>query len=75
MSQSAFIAAALLAGFVLWLAAKNRLGVYTGVLWGNTADPTPSGGASSGGGSNHLANAAKSAGDIAKTAATVAEFF
>ena len=34
MSQSSFIAAALLGGFVLFLAAKGRLPTYTGILWG-----------------------------------------
>jgi hypothetical protein len=34
MSQSSYIVIALLGGFVVWLAANNRLGVYTGVLWG-----------------------------------------
>lgn len=74
MSQSAFIATALLAGFVLWLAAKNRLGVYTGVLWGKTADPTPSGGGSSGGGSS-VGNTISTVGKVATTAAEVASFF
>jgi len=42
LNQSAVIVAALLAGFVLYLAAKNRLGVYVGVLWGPApAVPTP----------------------------------
>lgn len=36
MNQSAFIVGALLAGFVLYLAANKRLAVYTGVLWGST---------------------------------------
>jgi hypothetical protein len=43
MSQSGFIAAMLLAAFVLWLAINNRLSAYTAVLWGNTAKPTPTG--------------------------------
>lgn len=34
MTQSGYIAGALLLGFVVYLAAKNRLGVYAGVLWG-----------------------------------------
>jgi hypothetical protein len=43
MSQSAIILGALLAGFVLYLAAKNRLSTYVGVLWGPTPDvPQPS---------------------------------
>ena len=46
MSQSGYILAALLAGFVLYLAAKNRLGTYTSVLWG-PAPAAPGGSASS----------------------------
>lgn len=41
MSQSGYIAALLLAAFVLFLAARNRLGVYAAVLWGDTAKPVP----------------------------------
>lgn len=40
MSQSGFIAAMLLAAFVLWLAINDRLTVYTAVLWGPTSVPT-----------------------------------
>jgi len=47
MSQSGFIAAALLAAFVFYLAAKGRLPVYAGVLWGPTAQPVPTGAQSS----------------------------
>jgi hypothetical protein len=41
MSQSTFIAGALIAGFVLFLAARNRLSTYAAVLWGSTAAPVP----------------------------------
>lgn len=51
MTQSGFIAGALLAGFVLWLAATNRLGAYADVLWGATAQPPPSLGSGGGAGS------------------------
>lgn len=34
MNQSAIIGGSLLAGFVLFLAARNRLSAYAGVLWG-----------------------------------------
>lgn len=37
MNQSSYIAAVLLAGFVLFLAAKGRLTAYTAVLWGATS--------------------------------------
>ncbi len=68
LSQSTFLVTALLAGFVLWLAAKNRLSAYTAVLYGNTAAPTPSGGSSGGSGGG------SSTGDaIKKTATKVAE--
>ena len=40
MSQSGFLLATLLAAFVLYLAAKNRLGTYAGVFFGPTA-PLP----------------------------------
>ena len=46
MSQSGIIAGALLAAFIFWLAVNNRLQTYTGVLWGPTAAPKPSGGPS-----------------------------
>jgi hypothetical protein len=52
MSQSTFIVGALIAGFVLYLAMKNRLSVYTGVLWGNTAAATPGSGSSASSGSS-----------------------
>jgi hypothetical protein len=32
LSQSALIVAALLGGFVLWLAANNRLGIYASIV-------------------------------------------
>ncbi len=38
MNQSAVIVGALLAGFVLWIASRGRLGVYASVLWGPTPD-------------------------------------
>ena len=41
MNQSGFIAACLLAAFVLYVAAKGRLVEYTAVLWGDTAAPLP----------------------------------
>ena len=40
MTQSGYIAAALLAGFVFYLAAKGRLPTYANVLWGK-ADAAP----------------------------------
>lgn len=42
MNQSSIIAASLLAGFVLYLAANDRLKVYAAVLWGDTKAPLPS---------------------------------
>lgn len=74
MSQSGFIAALLLAAFILFLAAQDRLVKYAAVLWGDTSKPinkpAPSGGSggSSGGGSDPL----KSLGDAATVAAFLA---
>lgn len=42
MSQSSIIGATLLAGFILFLAANDRLQVYASVLWGDTKAPLPS---------------------------------
>lgn len=66
MSQSGFIAALLLAAFILFLAAQDRLVKYAAVLWGDTSKPInkPASGGSSGGGSNTL--------ETASTVATVA---
>lgn len=47
MSQSGIIAGALLAAFIFWLAVNNRLQTYTGVLWGPTAAPKPTGNSTS----------------------------
>lgn len=43
MTQSGTIAAFLLAAFVLFLAAKGRLGAYAAILWGPTRLAPPSG--------------------------------
>lgn len=48
MNQSSFILGALLAGFVLFIAARGRLPTYAAVLWGPA--PAPPGGSSQGGG-------------------------
>jgi len=52
VSQSAWILAALLGGFVLYVAAKGRLQTYASVLWGPTAAPAPT--VTSGGGSGSV---------------------
>lgn len=49
MSQSSLLVGLLAAAFLLYVAAKGRLPVYTGVLWG--AKPKSSSGGGSGGGS------------------------
>jgi hypothetical protein len=67
LSQSGYIAALLLAAFVLFLAARNRLGTYAAVLWGDTAKPVPKGGSGGGGGGLSI-------GDIAGAAKTAATF-
>lgn len=58
MDQSAIIAAVVLAGFILYLAAKNRLTAYTAVLWGPTAAPLPSLGSGSPSGGSPIAPSA-----------------
>jgi len=63
VNQSAFMTASLLAGFVLFLAARNRLGAYTAVLWGPTSAPA-SGGGSEPSTSDKVKDAAETAGDI-----------
>lgn len=66
MSQSAILVASLFAAFVLFLAARGRLGAYGQALWG--AAPAQGGGSSGGssGGGSTL-------GQIAGTAKTVGE--
>lgn len=44
MSQSGFIAACLLTGFVIWLAANDKLSKYGQILW--SAAPAQSSGGS-----------------------------
>lgn len=56
MNQSSFIAGALLAGFVLYLAAKGRLSAYTAVLWGPTNVPVSGGSGDGSGGSSDTAS-------------------
>lgn len=70
MNQSSIIVATLLAGFVLYLAAQNRLGVYLSVLWGPTATTPPSATAKSGTTDNLLSQA----GSVAETAAILGAF-
>lgn len=73
MSQSGFIAAMLLAAFILWLAINDRLTAYTAVLFGPTQQPTPQGNLSTTGGliqpaatgAGATASAATSAGSLA----------
>lgn len=48
MNQSAFIAGCLLAGFVLFVAARGHLVNYTAVLWGDTEAALPTSSSSSG---------------------------
>lgn len=40
MNQSGWITTALLGGFILWLAANDRLQSYTEVLWGEASTKT-----------------------------------
>lgn len=55
MNQSAILGGALLAGFVLFLAARDRLTVYERVLWGAKPDAHQTGGS----GSSALGDAAE----------------
>lgn len=68
MSQSGFIAAMLLAAFILWLAINDRLTSYTAVLFGPTQQPKPQGNISDTGGiiapAATAASAAGSAGSL-----------
>jgi hypothetical protein len=70
MSQSGFIAAMLLAAFIIWLAINNRLQSYTAVLFGPTQKPTPSGNISTSNGIIAPASAAPSSGGIGGTGMT-----
>lgn len=74
MNQSSIIVATLLAGFVLYVAAKGRLGTYLGVLWGNTAQATPSGSPGGSGGSGGIGDLLGSAQSVAETAAVLGAF-
>ena len=49
MNNGAFLAVMLAGGFVLYLAANNRLAVYLGMLMGGGAAPTTSPPAAGGG--------------------------
>jgi len=70
VSQSSLLVGLLAVTFLLYVAAKGRLPVYTGVLWGKESGGSGSGG--SGGGGSDLAKTASTAVDIAKVAALFA---
>jgi hypothetical protein len=67
MSQSSYIAAMLLAGFALFLAAKGRLPTYAAVLWGPAPAPASNGGAGGGSTGSSAASTAATAAQIAGT--------
>jgi len=50
MDQSTLVVGALLAGFVLYLAAAQRLGIYVAILTGRTQQQAASSGSSAAGG-------------------------
>lgn len=75
MTQSGYIAAALLAGFVLYLAARGRLNAYSAVLWGPTAAPKPSALTQATNSASDNAMSANSIMDKLGTAAEVAALF
>jgi hypothetical protein len=64
VTQSAFIFGALLAAFVLFLAARDRLSTYAGVLWG-APSAAPLKASKSGGSAQDAASLAKSAAQFA----------
>lgn len=68
MGTSSFLVAALLGGFVLYLAQKNRLAVYTGVLWG--AAPAPAAPAST----SSSSSGSGIGGDISTAASIIGAF-
>lgn len=70
VNQSSFIAAMLLLGFVLFLAAKGRLTAYTAVLWGASGAASGSTSSASAGGSGSP-NIPNSLGGVAKAASSI----
>lgn len=80
MTQSGYIAAFLLAAFVLYLAAKGRLTAYSAVLWGPTSKAAPAttdnGPPTSGNltGGNSVGDVGKALGDIGTAAAALGLF-
>ena len=71
MSQSGFIAALLLAAFVLFLAARNRLGFYTAVLWGDTGKAINHPATKDTGGGSTVGDVLSTAGTVASVAAVL----
>lgn len=69
MTQSGLIVGLCSAGFLLYLAAKGRLPVYTAVVWGRSASGGGMGGGA-GGGSGDVNTE-----DAAKIAAQVLPYF
>lgn len=69
MSQSALLVGLLAVAFLLYVAAKGRLPVYTNVLWG----PKPSGTSGSGTGASASKSSGPSTGDVVKLALDAAE--
>lgn len=71
MSQSAVLVAALLAAFVLFVAARGRLASYGAVFTGKPAAEPGSGGSSSSGG---LGGTLKTVAGTAKTVGEISAF-
>lgn len=68
MSQSAFLVAALLVGFVFYVATTGRLAVYVGVLTGGGKSDKPGAGgtgATGGGTAGQVVGAASSIAEVA----------
>lgn len=64
MNQSAFIVGALLAAFVLFLAARGRLPLYASILWGPAPGGAGSGSASGSGSGSGATEGEKGIKDI-----------
>lgn len=72
MSQSAVLVAALVAAFVLYVAARGRLSAYTTAVLGSAP---PAGGSGGGGGKGGIGKTVGQVADVAKTAGEIAAVF
>jgi hypothetical protein len=83
VSQSSVIAAALIGGFLLWLALNGKLAAYWSILTGGGAPGAAGGGATAAGAASSVAGQATQAagqvasvlGSSASDVSTIASFF